>query len=220
MSTVTLVRPTEGFSTGITVAPADDVLDGTLIGDDALMGEFVDTESLMGGWSTKSPTAVTSIFFDFLPPTRFQMLPRKRPANTEDPEFVRLMSRINEIANRKPDWDGDDGRAPTAQALKEACDFLRFLLLQGALPKSVYSPGDGEINFEWTATHRITEVGFSGDGAISWFHRDSSGEKFGDEPFDADSIERNAELLQVLGVSIHPPWSALEMPVFAGLRQR
>ncbi|MDX0946209.1 hypothetical protein GOD93_11085 [Sinorhizobium medicae] len=112
----------------------------------------------------------------------------------------RLHAEIDGFAGRKNDWDGDDGIAPTAATLSDARAFLNFLARAGCVPQSTYSPGDGEINFEWRASKRFTEVGFVGDGSVSWYHRDASGEIFRDEPFDQCDIRKNAELLKILGV--------------------
>ncbi|MHA4733307.1 hypothetical protein [Ensifer adhaerens] len=111
-----------------------------------------------------------------------------------------LLSELVRFSARKDDWDGDDGIAPTAETLAEARAFLNFLALAGGVPQSTYSPGDGEINFEWRAAKRFTEVGFNGDGTVSWFHRDASGEIFRDEPFDRQDVRKNTELLKILGV--------------------
>ncbi|RUM00194.1 hypothetical protein [Rhizobium chutanense] len=112
----------------------------------------------------------------------------------------RLMNDIDRFAQRTVDWDGDDGVPPTAAAVLEAKSFLSFLSHSGCLPQNTYAPGDGEINFEWRAAKRFTEVGFSGDGMISWFHRDAHQEFFSDEPFDKCNISKNLQLLKVLGV--------------------
>ena len=111
-----------------------------------------------------------------------------------------LLSELTRFSARKDDWDGDDGVAPTAETLAEARAFLNFLSFAGGVPQSTYSPGDGEINFEWRAAKRFTEVGFNGDGTVSWFHRDASGEIFRDEPFDRRDVRKNTELLKILGV--------------------
>jgi hypothetical protein len=211
MSTLTLARPTECYPNGITVTAIVDKY-GDFFEDE--VSPVVEFRKNLTKWDENSPTAYFSGIFDVGSPTRL-VVDRDSPPSTQDPDFVRLIARLKEIANRKPDWDGDDGHAPTSTALGDAHKFLSFLLPRGGLPKSVYAPGDGEINFEWIATRRITEVGFSGDGTVSWFHRDDSGEKFGDERFDADSIERNTQLLEILGVSVFESEGALEMPLLA-----
>ncbi|MDX3977025.1 hypothetical protein [Shinella sp.] len=116
-------------------------------------------------------------------------------------QFKRLSETLESIAKRQPNWDGNDGLAPSADALTEARAFLTFLKGRGGLPQNLYSPGDGEINFEWRASRRFTEVGFNGDRTISWFHRDAHGELFGDEDFNPNNIRENSSLLQVLGIS-------------------
>jgi hypothetical protein len=115
--------------------------------------------------------------------------------------FARLLDDLTRIASRLPNWDGDDGVAPSPEAMHEAIAFLDFLKDTGGLPQCVYSPGDGEINFEWRAARRFTEVGFNGDKTVSWFHRDAQGELFGDEAFDPSNIWENRDLLQVLGIA-------------------
>ncbi|MBB4253012.1 hypothetical protein [Rhizobium sp. BK008] len=146
------------------------------------------------GWS--APALSESSIEDFLDiPTRANVLHIAHLRSLKG-----LVKEIDRFSQRAVDWDGDDGVAPNAEAVSEAKLFLAFLSNSGCLPQSTYSPGDGEINFEWRAAKRFTEVGFSGDGMISWFHRDAHKEIFSDEPFDKSDISKNHQLLKVLGV--------------------
>lgn len=155
----------------------------------------IEFEHLEFGWDSPAVSAksVTAILEEA--PTRNNVFHIDHARRAK-----RLFDQLDRFAARKPDWDGDDGIAPSRETLAEARAFLSFLRLTGCVPHTTYAPGDGEINFEWRAARRFTEVGFSGDGTVSWFHRDADGEICRDEPFDLLDIRQNADLLKVLGV--------------------
>lgn len=113
----------------------------------------------------------------------------------------RLKRRIEQFAERADGWDGDDGRAPTKDAQLDSMKLLE-LLPAGFLPKAVYSPGDGEVLYQWERKDAFIEIGFYGDGTISWYLRRGNGvEEHGDDPFDRDQPVLNRSLEMILGVS-------------------
>jgi len=96
-----------------------------------------------------------------------------------------LLSRIDEFAKRAPDWDGDGGVAPNEDAVMDAKAFLNSLDSEFASRASTLSPGDGEVLFQWRRGAAFIEVGFYGDGTISWYARNADGKSLhADTPFD------------------------------------
>jgi hypothetical protein len=201
MRTVTLERPSKELSGHWQPVASLGVSAYDVWQENPKSERFIGELPQLQGWQSHSPTeALLPEVFECHSLTRGKVV-RLSVVRDVVIQFQRLSGALDSIAQRQPDWDGDDGIAPSPEALSEAQAFLAFLKKEGGLPQSVYSPGDGEINFEWRASRRFTEVGFNGDKTVSWFHRDTNGELFGDEDFNPNSIPENSKLLQVLGIS-------------------
>jgi hypothetical protein len=96
--------------------------------------------------------------------------------------IAELEKLIHGYARREPNWDGMGGSPPSNEAVADATAFLSGLVYPA--PDSVYAPGDGEVMFQWRRPSSFVEVGFYGDGTISWFGRTSGAPPtHGDEPF-------------------------------------
>jgi hypothetical protein len=98
-------------------------------------------------------------------------------------DLIALKQLIDIYGARRPDWDGMGGTAPSRAAISDAKRLLRQLPRRVAAPDQVYAPGDGEVMFQWVRPHLFVEVGFYGDGTISWFARVAGRETVhGDDP--------------------------------------
>ncbi|NKK72465.1 hypothetical protein GFM13_19165 [Rhizobium leguminosarum bv. viciae] len=151
-------------------------------------------------WPKPSPTSVQESSSEEVATVTEGRVTTMRLMENVEQRYSYFQKQLQTIASRQIDWDGDNGRAPSARATEDAQVFLAFLRRHCSLPHSIFAPGDGEINFEWKARKRFTEVGFIGDGTVSWYHRDSAGEIFRDEDFDASHLEANVDLLKVLDI--------------------
>jgi hypothetical protein len=110
-----------------------------------------------------------------------------------------LKERIDLYSRREFDWDGSGGHAPSATAVTDAKNFLAQLPSTLAIPDQVYAPGDGEVMFQWRRPTAFVEVGFYGDGTISWLARRGSGEpSYGDDPFQREKMCLPDKLLAAL----------------------
>jgi len=70
--------------------------------------------------------------------------------------------------NLSPGWDGYDGQAPSAGAVFEAQAFLKALPSSVRLAKPMIA-GDGEVGLYWDEPGLYLEIGFRGDGRLSWY---------------------------------------------------
>ena len=98
-------------------------------------------------------------------------------------DLIALRRLIDTYEARRPDWDGMGGTAPSQDAVSDAKRLLLQLPWTVPAPDQVYAPGDGEVMFQWVRPHRFIEVGFYGDGTISWYARVAGHETaHGDDP--------------------------------------
>ena len=84
----------------------------------------------------------------------------------------KIVNRILEIGNYKPDWDNSGGKPAQPEAIDDAISFAR------GLPKDIHYPlvyldSDGEVGFLWTLKNFKLDLGFCGDGTFSYFGKDS-----------------------------------------------
>jgi hypothetical protein len=100
-------------------------------------------------------------------------------------QLAYLRERIYRFANRSFDWDGDGGNPPNIDAQMDAHAFLEGIP-DGRMPDVILAPGDGEIVFQWRKDGQFIEVGFYGDGTISWYidRVDGRSPRHSDDPFD------------------------------------
>ena len=111
----------------------------------------------------------------------------------------KLIDKIIQFSHRNPDWDGNDGVAPNNTAVHESMAFIKYLQKMNiTMPTEVFSSGDGEICFEWKIHDNILEVGFIGNGMISWFYCDGKQDVCTDEEFCVDDIGMNTELMKIM----------------------
>lgn len=151
-------------------------------------------------WARPSPTAVPETMSDDIATVTEGRVTAVRLADDIEQRYSQFQKQLQRIATREANWDGADGKAPSQRAMQDAEAFLAFLRNHCSLPHTIFAPGDGEINFEWKAKRRFTEVGFIGDASVSWYHRDDTGEIFRDEGFDATHFEANVDLLKALDI--------------------
>ena len=93
----------------------------------------------------------------------------------------------------RPDWDGEDGRAPTKQDVDNAINFLDHIPPRGIMSARVAIAGDGEGGGDWRGGGICLEVGFN-DGEISFF-AERNGTESGAEMDFKDGIPEELKLL-------------------------
>lgn len=67
------------------------------------------------------------------------------------------------------DWDGDDGIAPTEDAISHARTFLKQIRALSIKAPSCFISGDGEIGFRWIKDGRFASAAFLPDGHFVGF---------------------------------------------------
>ncbi len=150
--------------------------------------------------NTANFTSINGVFeptiFDFhqyASATEFRQLWR-------DSQRKQLLSRINEFQRRVEGWDGSGGTPPNSNAIRDAKAFLLSLAEDCAIPSKTFAPGDGEVIFQWRQRGAFVEVGFYGDGTISWYARTPRKEPlYNDNPFTQEEANQiSADLLAIL----------------------
>jgi hypothetical protein len=110
-----------------------------------------------------------------------------------------LLQRIATFAERPKGWDGDDGIAPSGEAITDAIAFLEALSDEFSLPNATFAPGDGEIIYQWRNRIAFIEVGFCGDGTISWYAKTGDGSaKHNDSVFTRNNVSLDNELMAAI----------------------
>jgi hypothetical protein len=107
-----------------------------------------------------------------------------------------LASEVTAYRGLKAGWDGDDGVAPSGEAIADALSFIRLLPLRARLPKPMVA-GDGEVGFYWKSDDCYIDVGFFGNGTISYY---GHAKREGFEVHDTTPYDRRALPKDLLAV--------------------
>lgn len=121
-----------------------------------------------GGWPSAKP-------WDAEPPTFFLEAKNYPGGGILTAETERALDQLLSLPDN---WNGHGGVPPSAAAVDQAKMFYRLLSTDMATP-AIEPSGDGEVNFVWRAPGKYLEVGFSGDGLMSYY-----GKLGGDEILD------------------------------------
>lgn len=123
----------------------------------------------------------------------------QRPALVRDRRSV-LASEMKAYRGLEDNWDGEEGISPTRSAIDEALAFIELLPLRARLPRPMVS-GDGEVGFYWKTDDCYIDVGFFGDGTISYYGRSGRVEleARGPEPFNRHALPK--DLLDVINLA-------------------
>jgi hypothetical protein len=118
------------------------------------------------------------------------------PLRQSDQRSV-LSSAIMAYRHLPQDWDGEGGVAPLKGAIDDALAFIDLLPLTAKLPKPMVS-GDGEVGFYWKTGDGYIDVGFFGDGKITYYGRAvrEGLEAEGANPFSRTNLPK--DLLEVI----------------------
>lgn len=90
-----------------------------------------------------------------------------------------LSNEIKGFGSLDQGWDDADSVVPSDAGVADALAFIDLLPLDAILPKTTVS-SDGEIGFYWKTDRSYIDIGFLGDGKISYFAKvlDESGAPF------------------------------------------
>jgi len=94
-----------------------------------------------------------------------------------------------------PDWDGYGGVPPSNQAVGDALMWLQRLPVDCAQPKPMLS-GSGEVGLYWDRNGFYCDIGFLGDGTLSYHAEAADGSSLGKDNVDLD--ESSVSLLAFL----------------------
>lgn len=92
-----------------------------------------------------------------------------------------VQQRLEQLTHLQPGWNGRGGVVPTQAAIDDARSFYALLPSTSREP-TVEPSGDGEINFVWRAGGDYLEIGFDGDGALSYYGEVGGREVLNDLP--------------------------------------
>lgn len=155
---------------------------------------------MLSAWTSEATTAVTLHGIEFWTATRLapmvQTLPgtddrgwhSARSWDSPPPIFVQsatdqiddpVIAQLDALLALPNNWNGHDGRAPSAAAVAQAKEFYGLLSSDGPVP-AVEPSGDGEINLVWRGPNQYLELGLYGDGALSYYGKIEGAEILGD----------------------------------------
>lgn len=111
--------------------------------------------------------------------------------NYREITYFQLLKELNDYLDLSHGWDGPDSIPPTRKAVDDAIQLIQALPISFA-PAIPMVAGDGEIGLYWESGDVYVELSFWGNGLITYFARDSKGEKYyGDDlPIYDKSFER------------------------------
>jgi hypothetical protein len=70
----------------------------------------------------------------------------------------------------KDGWDGEESKKPNYDAIDDALSFIDLLPLGMELPEPMVA-ADGEVGFYWKKPNVYIDIGFKGNGKISYYAR-------------------------------------------------
>lgn len=103
----------------------------------------------------------------------------------EDDRNVDLSTQIISYRTLVAGWDGVDSIAPPPSAIDDALAMIDKLPL-GANPPEPMVAADGEVGFYWKTADGFIDIGFKGDGTISYYARAKDKVAKGVKPYDKD----------------------------------
>lgn len=82
----------------------------------------------------------------------------------------KLQAKLLEYTSLPAGWDGASGQPANRKAYEDACEFLKHLQSypELPLPRAQISP-DGELGLYWRKASIFADVGFYGDGTLSFY---------------------------------------------------
>ncbi len=106
-----------------------------------------------------------------------------------EPGFVGTLPLAEIIAYRNlhDGWDGKGSIAPRASAIQDALLFIDKIPFGAKLPDTTVA-ADGEVGFYWSSADGYIDIGFKGDGTISYFARADGHVAHGVEPYGPDYV--------------------------------
>ncbi len=154
---------------------------------------------MLSPWNSEATTAVTLHGIEFWTAARLAPMVQTLPGaddrgwhsahswDAPPPVFVRsvadqddpVFAQLDELLSLPDNWNGYDGRAPSADAVAQAKEFYGLLSSDGPTP-AIEPSGDGEINLVWRGPNRYLELGLYGDGALSYYGKIDGAEILGD----------------------------------------
>lgn len=121
---------------------------------------------------------------------------RASPA-TADIDRVAVYDEILSYRSLTDGWDGSSSVAPTPAAINDALSFFKHLLPPNApLPEPTVA-ADGEVGLFWSGPGIYVDIGFRGNGEISYYARVNGAIEKGRAPL-ARHLPLPKPLLQVL----------------------
>ncbi|MBX9660474.1 MAG: hypothetical protein K2X00_18095 [Nitrospiraceae bacterium] len=105
---------------------------------------------------------------------------------------ARAIAKVRSFANYCEDWAGEGSVAPSKEAIREAELFLRVHFAKAtAQAPHISASADGEINLFWDHAGHYVDVGFIGDGSVTYYAKLVGGADFTGEA--ASSYDRLPE---------------------------
>src|SRR6266511_619474 len=98
-----------------------------------------------------------------------------------------LSAEIIAYRNLHDGWDGKGSIAPRASAIQDALLFIDKIPFGAKLPDTTVA-ADGEVGFYWSSADGYIDIGFKGDGTISYFARADGHVAHGVEPYGPDYV--------------------------------
>jgi hypothetical protein len=98
-----------------------------------------------------------------------------------------LSSEIVAYRKLRNGWEGVGSVGPRPSAIRDALTFIDKIPFGAKTPDTTVA-ADGEVGFYWRTDHGYIDIGFKGDGTISYFARANGRMAKGIEPYGQDYL--------------------------------
>lgn len=109
-----------------------------------------------------------------------------RTADGVDDRNATISSEIISYRNLVDGWDGAGSIAPSRVAINDALSFIDKIPFGAKTPEPMVS-ADGEVGFYWKSDNGYIDIGFKGNGTISYFAKATGEVAKGIAPYAADT---------------------------------
>lgn len=116
------------------------------------------------------------------------VIAQKTPVYFGDVKYDAVLSDLLDYVTLEEGWDGYEASPPSFAAIAEAFSFLSLLFKVGAKAPIATISSAGEVGVYWRADDIYCEVGFVGDGIMSYFAEDEQGPILDDVAYSEGTV--------------------------------
>lgn len=102
-------------------------------------------------------------------------------------DMEKVIGELREWAFLKNNWDGEDGKAPSVDSIKEAVAFIRLMNRNAEMPDPNLL-ASGHVSLFWNSQNFYAEIEFLGDNRVAYFIKNNEDKHKGIISFGSEKM--------------------------------